>query len=431
MHILLLLIIACLLVYIYFQAQQKDNSQSIRANNSETNAVGKNGVVESAPFKGNLMCLSRGKLFRLTEENQLEQIHSQYIQEQIDRQERSRQLNAWKENTSLGESFTGGTKQSSADQVGLQVISAGAVNDSRICYFLLGENVGGLFDYDFETGEERRLLHQQQLDLQDISYDEESELFYCSAGTPTGIRNLACLDSNGDNLKLLTEGDTIDSSPSPLPGEPHKILHQSAGIGRSEDGYAVATGPSLLQILDTKTQSLTTVLEDARIDYLQPRVHSNGDLYFIRRPYDDAVASGQQTLVDSIMFPFRLLKAVFHYLNFFSLMYSREPLTSASGPKVESDLKHIVLNGKRVDAEKALRKGTLVAGIPSLVPASWQLVCRNKSGQERVVASNVASFDISASGRVVYTNGCGIFEVTESGPSVLGRERVVENLMVN
>ncbi|MFX5595148.1 hypothetical protein ABTD92_21070, partial [Acinetobacter baumannii] len=85
---------------------------------------------------------------------------------------------------------------------------------------------------------------------------------------------------------------------------------------------------------------------------------------------------------------FRLLRAVFHYLNFFSLMYSRKPLTSASGPALNADLKEIILKGKRIDAEKALLNENKINGVPSLVPASWQLISRDQQGNETVLAAN-------------------------------------------
>ena len=91
--------------------------------------------------------------------------------------------------------------------------------------------------------------------------------------------------------------------------------------------------------------------------------------------------------VDALLFSFRLLRAVFHY------------------PK------NILVQGKRIDAEKALREARAVHGVPSLVPADWQLVRRSPNGAEQVLATSVASYDIGADGAVVYTNGRGVFAI--------------------
>lgn len=50
------------------------------------------------------------------------------------------------------------------------------------------------------------------------------------------------------------------------------------------------------------------------------------------------------------------------------------------------DLKTIILKGKVIDAEKALRKESRIMGVPSLVPASWELVQRRQDGSETTVA---------------------------------------------
>jgi hypothetical protein len=83
-----------------------------------------------------------------------------------------------------------------------------------------------------------------------------------------------------------------------------------------------------------------------------------------------------------------LLRAVFHYLNFFSLMYTRKPLTSASGPAMQADIKSILLQGRRIDAQKALGSEQPVQGAPSLVPNSWELVSRSREGVERILATS-------------------------------------------
>ncbi len=69
----------------------------------------------------------------------------------------------------------------------------------------------------------------------------------------------------------------------------------------------------------------------------------DGHLYYIRRPYEVSHFSPRTALLDLVLFPFRLLRAVFHFLNFFSLVYSRKPLTTASGPKLNHEQQFILL----------------------------------------------------------------------------------------
>jgi hypothetical protein len=137
----------------------------------------------------------------------------------------------------------------------------------------------------------------------------------------------------------------------------------------------------------------------------------------------------ESALTDALMFPFRLLRALFHYLNFFSLMYTRKPLITAAGPEVQADLKEILLKGKRLDAEAALRTGVRLNGVPSLVPASWQLMRRSPQGDEQVLASHVASFDIAADGAILFSNGYGVFALDGASPQVLLRDKLIADVI--
>jgi hypothetical protein len=130
--------------------------------------------------------------------------------------------------------------------------------------------------------------------------------------------------------------------------------------------------------------------------------------------------------------PFRLLHAVFHYLNFFSLVYSKKPLTTACGPDIKGDdLKSVMIRGKVIDAEKALRSCASTLGVPSLVPSSWELFRRSQNGREEVVASSVAAFDISSEGAIAYSNGRGIFTLAgRRKPKLILKANLIEDVIV-
>lgn len=431
MHLILLAIIAILLVIVIRQsmASRDKNLKSLNKPN-KLNELASEDSSASREFNDQLAFVANGKLFYRDSVGSVQEIHSEFILTARDRMEKRRQLHGWKEGTSFNQSYSGGGT-SGISEVDIHVVAAQFLEPDVICYFLMGKNVGGLFEYNIESRTEKRLLHQQNLDLRDFSFDKNAGLIWCTTGAAGGISNIASVARDGSGFTQYTEGDTIDSFPAPVFGQPGQIVMQSSGIGRNTDGHMAAIGPTSLQLLNTGTQEMTTVCEHESFDYLQPRVHPDGNLYYIRRPYDSYQPTFLESLLDAIYFPFRMLRAIFHYLNFFSLMYTSKPLTSASGPKVEADYKNLVINGKRIDAEKALRKENRIRGIPSLVPASWQLIQRDTHGVERVVAQNVLSFDISGRGSLVYTNGCGVFHCDENGIDVLAKESRVELLLAD
>jgi len=426
---LLILIILGLMFIILLQTQSQKYSAS---NQTASSAPGDNDQThtDKQSFDGQLAFIAKGKLFHCTQSGQIEEIHSQHLQTVIERDEKSRQLNAWKNNTSFKNRYFNDENLSAEERIGMRISSGLFIEEDKLYYFLESANMGGLFEYNLSTGQEKRLLHKQNLVLSDFHFDVKAQRILCCVRSSNGICNIASLNREGEDITLYTEGDTIDSSPTSYPDQPGKIVIQSAGIARGEQGHMVGIGPSSLQLLETDTTSLSLIVEHPNVDYMNPRVHPDGKLYYIRRPYEGSVQSPTQTLIDALAFPFRLARAVFHYLNFFSLMYSRKPLSSASGPDVQADLKDIVLKGKRIDAEKALRKEDAVRGVPSLVPRSWELVCRNNHGQETVVATNVASFDITQRGDIIYTNGCGVFKLSSGSTELLAQDRLIETLLL-
>lgn len=363
--------------------------------------------------------VSGGNLFYKMGDAEPDQLHSPYVQEMIDRTEKSRKLHAWKENTSFSIGAGGRSKQFGSDEVRITATSVQIDKEQTLLYFLKDATIGGLFSYDFGSKVEKRLLHRQNLDLCDLNLNRDSGKIACSSRNKSGIANIAILSREGDQFREITGGDTLDSSPSWLPGEDKRLVYQSIGLARDDNGYIAAQGNATIQMLDMQSGSVEPVMEDARYDFLQPRICPQGNLHFIRRPYERPGYGIGSFITDTLFFPFRLLRALFHYLNFFSMMYTRKPLTSASGPALKADLKEIILKGKRINTEKALRRETKINGVPSLVPRSWQLIRRTQQGAEQVLATNVASYDIASDGRVYYSNGKGVFLLSEDGKAKL------------
>jgi hypothetical protein len=398
------------------------------------------GDIRSAPapqpgafaksWRYGLAFISNGKLFYQGPGQELRELQSPHVRTVMDRMQRHQQLHGWKEGTAFGRSFTGRDRGVSADAVGIQATSAQFLAHDRVLYFLRDDSFGGLFEYDLALDSEKRLLHKQYLSVEDLRIHPDGDKLLCTQHARNGAANIVVMDTDGGNYRELTGGDTVDTAPAWVPGQADAILFQSSGLARNPAGYVLAQGPTSIQMADTAAGSLTVVLEDPHLDFLQPRVGANGFLYFIRRPYEAPRYGMENAVTDTLMFPFRLLRALFHYLNFFSLMYTRKPLITASGPAVQADLKEILIKGKRLDAEAALRAGALLNGVPSLVPASWQLICRSPQGEEHVLASHVASFDIASDGTILFSNGYGVFALDgANAPQVLLRDTLVADVI--
>ncbi|WP_342118092.1 hypothetical protein [Pseudoduganella sp. OTU4001] len=411
MHVLIVLGIVVLLVVLFYKA----TNQYVQPVGAAAPSPSMGGNAPPVQFGW----VVNGKLFVQGAYGTVQEITSPYAQQAMDRAERSLEKNAWKKDTAFGVAAYGNYRDFERGADPILISSARFCGAGKLLYFQSDQGMGGLFSYDVASGHEERLLHRQQLRLADLSLSPSGETIYCTVQGRGGASHIATMGVAGDGLRELSGGDTIDSAPTAVPGEEGLVIYQSAGIARDQQGGWAATGHVTLQELNTATGRVTPVLEDPRYDFLSPRVAADGALFFIRRPYEPPQYNAGNVVLDTLLFPFRLLRAVFHYLNFFSLMYSRKPLTGAGGAPMQADLKNIVLQGKRIDAERALRKEASIGGIPSLVPSSWQLVRRTRSGAEAVVASNVSSFDITPNGTIVYSNGRGLFALDAQGRSTL------------
>jgi hypothetical protein len=363
--------------------------------------------------------LANGLIFFRERGGEIQQLHSAYVQEAIDRRDRARERHSWKQGTSFGIAAGGGMRSFEAVDKPVLATSAAFEANGDLLYFLKDDGLGGLFRREAASGRELRLLLRQHLHLGDLALSPDGSMLAASSQEAGGVANIALIDSDGSKYREVTGGDTVDAAPAWIPGNAKRLLFQSAGLARDPNGYIVAQGHASIQMLDMESGSVTPVLEDPGFDHLKPRVDPAGNLLFIRRPYETPRYGGASLFADTLLFPFRLLRAVFHYLNFFSMMYTRKPLTSANGPAVQADIKNILLQGRRIDAEKALRNERPVHGVPSLVPSSWQLISRSRQGDERVLATNVASYDIGADGTIVYSNGRGVFMLGRDGSAGL------------
>lgn len=421
MHIVLILAIFVAIAVYVVMRQHRESEQTMAP---------EDGSLQTTAVSQGFAYLSGGKLFLKSPDADAREVHSEYVQQLLDKREKSQRLHGWKQETSFGTSFVGGrVRQESNDNLSVEFTSLAFVpGENKLLYFIRDEAFGGLFEHDLESGKELRLVHRQNLQYEDLHFDPERNRLLCTTRHQNGIANLVSMSRDGSEYRELTAGDSCDSSPCWV--DERRVVYQSQGIARTSEGYIMAYGPASLQLLDLESSEIEPVFEDPTYDFLQPRVCSAGHLYYLRRPYEAPRYGGRNILVDIVMFPFRLLRAVFHYLNFFSMMYSRKPLTGAGGPDMQIDAKELMLKGMRIDAERALRRERRVNGVPSLVPSSWELVRRTKQGRESVLARHVAAFSISAGDKIVYTNGCGIFELTPSGSATIARDRVVEEVVL-
>lgn len=371
--------------------------------------------------------LAQGKIRLKCGDEPPRTVESRFGQGIRDRTLKAQQRHGWKA-SGEGEKFLAGAMlwgRSNSDPAAVRVsitsLCRGAER-GQLLYALETDDMCSVLQLDQLGAEERRLWNKNATRLDHLDVSERGDVA-CSIRHPVGTANLAVRPAGETGFGEVTEGDSVDTAPRWIPGEGRRLVFQSAGVGRDRHGHFAGLGPFTLQRLDVDTGEMTPLLEEPRHDLLGPQMSAGGTLYFIRRPY----LTGREVhpfrmLKDILLFPFKLLVAVFHFLQFFSMRYTGKKLTSADGARSrEADMKQMMIWGNMVNAQRA-KEGEEP---PDLAP-QWELVRRQPDGTEQVLAGSVVSYDLGSDGTVYYSNGNAIFALPPGGK----KQRMVSESMI-
>jgi hypothetical protein len=345
---------------------------------------------------------------------------------------RAQQKHSWKAAGSDGSPFGGAVlwgKAAMAQDVPLAVTSiCGGKEPGGLIYSLESGSLCALLEVVQTGTEEKRLWNDNRTRIRHVTVSRRTGDMAFSILHENGTANIGVKLNGEGGVKELTEGDSFDTAPRWRMDESNKIIFQSAGIGRNREGHFLAFGPFTIQELEPTAGDLTTLLEDGRYDYLAPQCLPDGSLLYIRREYSNQDRLHPfRVLKDGLLFPFRLLYAVFQFLNFFSAIFTGRKLTSGGGAKArEMDMKQMMIWGNLVRAQKPAK---MEDESGDLVPKTWQLYRQNPSGKSELLASGVLAYDAEPSGKIVYTNGNAIFTIEPDGqPKHILSERMIEQV---
>jgi hypothetical protein len=377
--------------------------------------------------------LAQGKLRVKSSSQAAATIESRFANGIRERAVKAQQRHSWKfgggEEKFLSAALLWGRTMQDPAAVPIWITSlCASAKPGELLYSLETDSLCAILAVDNLGADERRLWHKNDKRMSHLAVAEDGAIA-CSVKHQFGTANIAVRINDELGFGEVTEGDSVDTAPRWVPGSGRCLVFQSAGIGRNREGHFAMLGPFCIQRLEVDSGTLTTLAEDAHFDFLTPVEMKDGTLYFIRRPYRSGRELNPLTLAKDIaLFPFRLIVAVFHFLQFFSMRYSGKKLTSSGGAAGrEADIKQMMIWGNTVSANK---KAT-AEDAASLVPSSWELVRRPPDGTENVLANGVVSFDVAPDGSVVYSNGNSIHLIDSSGQSErLVKESMIEQVVV-
>ena len=384
-------------------------------------------------------CIADGNLWLMEGEAPARQVESPFAKEAVARAERGQQADAWKhaaDDDGGGgmvprSMLWGGRRGSTVGQPPkFKFVSRGPDADS-LYYMLEMSASSGLFHYRMSDGKETRVFHAAKFRCLGLAYDAERDGVILASENKDGSAHLVVYDKDGNFKGTITGGDTVDAAPACSARERGVVLYQSCGIARHpQHGHPIALAPASINRLNYNTGTLDTLLEHKDYDYLAPREDANGNLYYIRRPFErSGVEEATSWAKDIFLFPWRIVKAIFGYLDFFSAVYGKERLRSSGVPKrlgLEQDVASLWLHGRMIDLNRVQLGDDRGKG--GLVPASWQLRRRSPDGQDVFVADHVVSFDLAPDGGVFYTNGFAAFQILKGDPKSRAHTGLIESI---
>jgi len=381
--------------------------------------------------------LSQGQLHLKLGNDPVRPIDSKFGESVRERAAQINHRNAWKTQGTGAKFMSGGLLwgRNAADNptdihIDITGISSGC-KPGELYYSLSTDEIGGVFLLRDQASDELRLLHTADFRVRRLAAGPGQDSLACVVQRKGGQSSIAIMRSDGTDMRDVTQGDTVDDAPHWLPGSARELIFQSSAIGRNRAGFAVTQAPFAIHKLDLEAGTVTTLAEDPKFDLLTPQLATDGSLYYIRRPYRDPnqPLSPWRAALDLVLLPFRLLYAIFQFLNFFTVRYTGNTLTTTGNARQKhADLRKMMVWGNLLDADKAADRAD--DGTPALVPKSWELIRRRTGAMEEVIAKGVLCYDLYSDGSVLYSNGSGIYRVDQNASvERLAKDALIEQVV--
>ncbi|HEY1860804.1 MAG TPA: hypothetical protein VGG61_10640 [Gemmataceae bacterium] len=380
--------------------------------------------------------LSQGQLHIKLGDDPVRPIDSKFGESVRERATQIHNRNSWKTQGAGAKFMSGGLlwgRNTADDPTDIRIditgISRGC-KPGELFYSLSTPEIGGIFLLRERATDELRLLHTADFRVRRLAAGPGQESLACVVQRKGGLSCIAVMRDDGTDMHDVTTGDTIDDAPHWAPGSARELVFQSSAIGRNRAGFAVTQAPFAIHKVDLEAGTVTTLAEDPKFDLLMPQLSTDRSLYYIRRPYRDPNQPPGlwRAALDLVLLPFRLLYAIFQFLNFFTVRYTGNTLTTTGNARQKhADIRKMMIWGNLLDADKAADRDE--DGTPALVPKSWELI-RRKEDKEEVIAKGVLCYDLFEDGSVLYSNGGAIYRAHHQGSvERLAKDALIEQVV--
>lgn len=380
-----------------------------------------------------ILYTSENKIFGYDEkEKSLTEIPCERVSKYRETVRNIQQRKEWK-TTGSGANFMGMTADM-MDPDALPVRITGlSVYGDELVYGVNLEAVGSIYHRSFDPADTAEGLVRSSNDFLFGSFDiKDDKLAVCMGSS--SFQHVAVMDING-RYDEYTDGDTIEENPC-WAAKKNGIYFSTAGYARNQNGVISAVSPRAIAYLDLDRKSMTEIVSDDSYDYRHPREDKSGNLYYIRQPYGGEKQQGGITFKDIIMFPYRIIKGIFGFLNYFTTIFGGESLKSggvSNGTKSrQRSEKDLIIEGNVINAEKLDKiNEAKVDEHGGIMPASRVLIKRTADGSEEIIKKGVLEYTLDGGGNVIISNGRHLLRIDRDGNEThIAKAKLAVNLAV-
>ncbi len=382
-----------------------------------------------------LIYISEGKIYRLAS-LRAEEIKSGVLEAYTDKLYRNAKRNEWKTN-GTGARFTGTFDPYASPEAKLgsisSVVDTVVRHNDTLIYSQTIDGTSGIYSKR-QNSDDGIILSDNAVEY--AEFDKSGDTLVVTAYF-AGESHIGKVTIGTPECEILTEGSTLDRYPSFSERDKSTVYYSSQGfeiiteapekeddpsltgkVTRMRETHSRELGPASILRLDTSTYELDEILSDNRFDFIKPKEDKNGNLYYIKKPYQSSERKigVLGCLLDIILFPFRLIMAILGFLDFFSLAFSGKTIRKSGGAVAKGkDNKQTFIDGNLIEAEKELKANTKNGDkFPGIIPRSYELCRRTPDNKTEVVKKGVIAYTLSQKG-VYVSNGSGILLIKPDG----------------
>lgn len=315
-----------------------------------------------------------------------------------------------------------GLAEARQDMQSLKAVVCGITPyEDEFLYTIRLDDSGGMYRRNFKEKPEMEGLICSGNDMRLGAIAGHGDRIAACVEHPDGTCHIGLFELPRSYYNEITAGDSVETAPSWSP-DGRLLYFTTCGIARDQSGRHAAYSPKSIASYNIHTEHMETVLESEKYDYIAPKIDEAGNLWYIRQPYKATEEDSGNILLDTLLFPVRMVKALGGFLNVFSMRYGGESLRSGGNAKSkQKSEKDLFFEGNLIHAEQN-RKANQRSGeeYPALLPHSRVLIRRSPDGTETVLAKGVLDYCLCTGG-FVYSNGSHILQCTGGKPVSLAK----------